>query len=177
MIPCDICAAKDGICPAKASSCILSRQELNINLLFTDKFLALETFSQNLACVFCSNCLLNPYWATIHYNSSLLIPVLESWAGCTTWYYLPSRVFTANLWKIVNLKGKSFFFFSFHSLKALQMTFTCCKHNPLIMCLVLDRWWGSSAWGLRDCANSSLLTHWENVYISSTHRWDRPQRC
>lgn len=44
MIPCDICAAKDGICPAKASSCILRGQELNVNLLFSDKFLALEIF-------------------------------------------------------------------------------------------------------------------------------------
>lgn len=37
--------------------------------------------------------------------------------------------------KIVNLKGKSIF----KSLKALKMTFTCFRHNPLIMCLVLDR--------------------------------------
>lgn len=40
-----------------------------------------------------------------------------------------------SFFKIVNVKGKSIL----KSLKALKMTFTCCKHNPSIICFVLGR--------------------------------------
>lgn len=41
-MPCDICAAKDGICPPEASCSILGGQQMCINVLFKSKVLILE---------------------------------------------------------------------------------------------------------------------------------------
>lgn len=170
MIPCDVCVAKGGIWPAEGSSYTLRGQQVCINLLLTDikkkkkktfevKNLKIwPVFSSQTGFWICTGQLhitIHPFWGLL-WRTEQVLPLPHNA------YYLPRRVCTGKL--LENYKSERNPPFFFHSLKALKMTFTGCNRNPLLMCLVLDRWWGSSAQGLRDWANLELLMSSEDAH-------------